>query len=159
MNIIKIFVNCYCKKLNDFPKNIWTKKNKFPHLMKKNKKNKPDCKSFQKTWQHVERPQPSNYHNMQRSLKVSFCVINGKNGCQNLSRACKKVIKVNLSNDAKIKALIINLSKAFNSLNHTLKDLTAIEQSFSVTTFQRYQLYKTNSFFNQWKKFLPDATA
>ena len=79
MNIIKIFVNCYCKKLNDFPKNIWTKKKKFPHLMKKNKKTKKtDCKSFQKTWQHVERPQPSNYHNMQRSLKVSFCVINGK---------------------------------------------------------------------------------
>ena len=57
--------------------------------------------------------------------------------------------KVKLNNDVKVEAMIMNLSKAFDSLNHKLTDLTPIKLSFSATIFPRNQLYKISSFFSR----------
>ena len=176
--IIKNFATCYCEKLASIF-NDCLKENKFPNLMKiaeispvfkkldntskDNYRPISTLSNFTKLFESILFTQLNRY--MQNKFSKYLTGFRKNHNTQNSLLRMIESWKVRLNNGSKVGVIIMDLSKAFDSLNHELllAKLKAYGLDSNSVTFMksyltnRLQRCKINNSFSEWGKVLDDV--
>ena len=175
ISVIKNFATCYCEKLASIF-NDCLKENKFPNLMKiaeistvfkklentskDNYRPISTLSNFTKLFESILFTQRNRY--MQNKFSKYLTAFRKNHNTQNSLLRMIESWKVRLNNGSKVGVIIMDSSKAFDSLNHELllaklkaygldSNLVSFMKSYLTNRFQRC---KINNSFSEWGKVL-----
>ena len=175
ISLIKNFASCYCEKLASIF-NDCLKENKFPNLIKiaeispvfkkldnaskDNYRPISTLSNFTKLFESILFTQLNRY--MQNKFSKYLTGFRKNHNTQNSLLRMIESWKVRLNNGSKVGVIIMDLSKAFDSLNHELllAKLKAYGLDSNSVTFMksyltnRLQRCKINNYFSEWGKVL-----
>ena len=169
ISVIKNFATCYCEKLATIF-NDRLKENKFPNLMKiaeisqfdnaykDNNKHISTLSNFTKLFESILFTQVNRY--MQKKFSKCLTGFWKNHNTQNYLLRMIESWEVRLNNGSTVRVIIMDLSKAFDSLNHglLLVKLKAYGLDSNSVTFMksdltnRLQRCKINNSFSEWRK-------